>query len=191
VKNRFNNFKEGDERAFRQYFELYSRPLCAFAFGYCGSQTAAQDIAQECFVILFRNRETINDEEHLRHYLFRAARDRSVSYRLSNEKRRARESAYASAQDRWDQQQDEVEMTKTLVLSKIYELVKKMPARRRAVFELYIYKEMDVRSIARDQKVKESTVYNQLRQAYSFLVKEMPDPKLLIWLIVLLSGIEK
>jgi RNA polymerase sigma factor (sigma-70 family) len=185
VSNRFNDFKEGSEKAFRRYFDLYARALCAFVFGYCKSLMEAQDIAQECFLVLFKNREKLNDEQHLKHYLFVVARHMALDHKMAEGRRKKWEHDWAEARPGWVQQEDEAEMMTALVLSKVHELSKKMPPRQREVFELYFYKEMDVRSIASFRRLSESTVYNQLRQAYSFLVKEMPDPELLIWLAVL------
>lgn len=173
--------------AFSFYFDRYARPLCAFIINYCKTAMMAEDIVQECFLNLFTNRQKINDEEHLERYLFRVARHRVTNYQSSDESRRNREYAWVEAHDRWDEQEDEVEVIRVMVLSKIHQLSKKMPARQRTVFELYFYHEMDIHSIARSQRVKESTVYNQLRQAYSFLVRQMPDPELLVLLIVLLA----
>jgi RNA polymerase sigma factor (sigma-70 family) len=173
--------------AFRFYFDRYARPLCAFIINYCKTAMIAEDIVQECFLNLFTNRQKINDEEHLERYLFRVARHRTANHQSSDENRRHREFAWVEAHDQWDDQQDETEVVRVLVLNKIHQLSKKMPARQRAVFELYFYHEMDVRSIARSQRVKEKTVYNQLQRAYSFLVRQMPDPELLVLLIVLLA----
>ncbi|HXB08081.1 MAG TPA: sigma-70 family RNA polymerase sigma factor [Puia sp.] len=187
MDSHFNQFKKGSEKAFRYYFDLYARPLCAFAFFYCKDHMEAQDIVQECFLHLFANREKINEEEHLKNFLFKVARNRTIDRRRTKEKRMLREQAWAGDQPGWDAQHDDVEQMKALVLSRIYELYRRMPARRKEIFWLYFYQRMDVRAIARIRGLKESTVHNHLQQAYSYLIKEMPDPALLIWMIILLS----
>ncbi|GGB23599.1 RNA polymerase sigma factor [Puia dinghuensis] len=189
MDSRFKEFKRGNEKAFRHYFDLYSRAICDFAFAYCKSEMEAQDIAQECFVILFTNRQQINDEEHLKLFLFKTARYRLIDHQRSMKNRKNREFIWMEAQQAWDQQQDEFELVKALVLSEIYKLSKRMPARRREIFGLYFYEHMDVRAIARCIGLKESTVYSHLQHAYSFLIKEMPDPTLLIWVILLFFGV--
>jgi RNA polymerase sigma-70 factor (ECF subfamily) len=187
VDSRFDQFKKGSDKAFRYYFELYAQPLCAFAFFYCKDQMEAQDIAQECFLTLYTHRENIREEEHLKYFLFKVARFRMIDRRRATGKRRQRERVWAEDQAGRGQQYEEVELLKALVLSKIYDLYKRMPARRKEIFWLYFYQQMEVRAIAQVQGLKESTVYNQLQHAYSYLIKEIPDPALLLWLIILVT----
>jgi RNA polymerase sigma-70 factor (ECF subfamily) len=191
VDSHFNQFKMGGEKAFRYYFELYARPLSAYAFFYCKDHMEAQDIVQECFASLFISREKIVTEEHLRGFLFTVARHRGLDRQKMKTRSRLRERDWAEDQAASYQQGDELEQMKVIVLNKIYEFYQRMPSRRKDIFRLYFYQELDVRAIARLRGLKESTVYNHLQHAYSYLIKEIPDPGLLSLVIFFLIKREK
>lgn len=73
-------FREGDERAFRFYYEMYYNALCLFGGRLLKDDDAVVDIAQDVFVNLWRARETIESSLHLKMYVYQSMRHRCLNY---------------------------------------------------------------------------------------------------------------
>ena len=67
--------RSGDEEAFRQIFDRYSRPVLSFIFDMVGDRPLAEDLAQETFVRAFRGLSTLREETKLSTWLFGIARN--------------------------------------------------------------------------------------------------------------------
>jgi len=67
--------RTGDEEAFRQIFDRYSRPVLSFIFDMVGDRSLAEDLAQETFVRAFRGLSTLREETKLSTWLFGIARN--------------------------------------------------------------------------------------------------------------------
>ncbi len=63
--------KEVFDKCFRGYYQT----LCYFAYNYLKGQEEAEDVVQEVFVKLLDATESFDDEEHLKHYLYKAVRN--------------------------------------------------------------------------------------------------------------------
>ncbi|HEX8722346.1 MAG TPA: sigma-70 family RNA polymerase sigma factor [Pyrinomonadaceae bacterium] len=67
--------RAGDEEAFRQIFDRYSRPVLSFIFDMVGDRPLAEDLAQETFVRAFRGLSALREETKLSTWLFGIARN--------------------------------------------------------------------------------------------------------------------
>jgi RNA polymerase sigma-70 factor (ECF subfamily) len=77
----------GDRGAYASLVRRHQRSLRAFCARWCGSESAGDDVAQECFVELWQQRESYEPQGKLKQYLFRIAANRCKNQR----RRRARE----------------------------------------------------------------------------------------------------
>lgn len=71
--------KSGDQVAFDTMFRAHYVHLVAFGQGMLRDRSAAEDIAQEVMLELWRRREEIAISESLRAYLLRATRNRALN----------------------------------------------------------------------------------------------------------------
>ena len=74
------NFKRGDESAFRYYYEMYYPALCLFGIRMVKEEDDVLDIVQDVFVNLWKARETIESLVHMRMYLYQSMRHRCLNY---------------------------------------------------------------------------------------------------------------
>lgn len=77
---RLASFIEGGKEAFRYYYEMYYHSLCLFGIRVVRDEEVAMDIAQDVFVHLWKARQTIETELHLKMYLYQAMRHRCMNY---------------------------------------------------------------------------------------------------------------
>lgn len=73
-------FTRGDESAFRCYYDLYYNTLCLFGLRMLKEEKVAEDVVQDVFVNLWKARETIESELHLKMYLYQSMRHRCLNY---------------------------------------------------------------------------------------------------------------
>jgi RNA polymerase sigma-70 factor, ECF subfamily len=70
--------RAGDEAAFEAMFRTYYEPLCAFVNGYLRSLAIAEEVVQDVFYQLWKNREKWQVNDSVRAYLFGAARNQAL-----------------------------------------------------------------------------------------------------------------
>ncbi len=64
---------EGDEKAFDELYDRYSRSIYGLAFNYTGNSDDAQELTQEVFVKLWRNAGRFKGRSSVRTWIFRIA----------------------------------------------------------------------------------------------------------------------
>lgn len=79
-QTRLFSFTQGEENAFRHYYEKYYDALCLFGARVVRDNEVAMDVAQNVFVSLWRKRATIESELHLKMFLYQAMRHRCLDH---------------------------------------------------------------------------------------------------------------
>lgn len=64
--------KEGDIKAFEELFRRYYFPLCCYAAGITGQMAVAEEIVEELFYVLWKERERLQIFQSVKSYLYRA-----------------------------------------------------------------------------------------------------------------------
>ena len=123
----------------------------------------AEDVFQEVFMKLFRHKEGICNEEHLKAWLIRVTvnQGKSLAVTVWNKRRVSMESV---AEQGEEMQADEGE-------SEVYEAVKKLPPKYREVIHLFYYEELQIREIAAVLERNEATIKTQLARGRQMLEK--------------------
>lgn len=75
-----------DTDSFRFIYDLYFKPVCVFLTYYTKDVAAIEDVVQDVFVSLWKNKEYL-EIQYLKTYLYNAARYRMLNY-LRNAKNR-------------------------------------------------------------------------------------------------------
>ncbi len=76
----YRRFLQGESRALNELICTYSDALVRFAYGYVKDAAAAEDVMEESFAALFMKGRKIKDEAHLRAWLYRVTRTKSLDY---------------------------------------------------------------------------------------------------------------
>ena len=126
----------GDQTAFRQLFNFYSKKLTRFAYSIVKSQDAAREIVDEVFIKIWRNRAKITGIQNLRVYLYTAAKNTGLNYLSA----RARENIcepfdFFNVQFS-DEQSPEKRMINSELMKKINDAINDLPPRCKMVFKL-------------------------------------------------------
>lgn len=164
--------KRGDIKAFEHVFRSYYGSLCLYAVGITGRVDIAEEIVQDLFYIIWKDRATLNIFHSISAYLYRSVRNRSLQYC----KRSGRESGqYDLIIDRAENQQNspmgniEYEELKNL----IDKTLKKMPERRRNIFTMHRFEGKKYQEIADLYSISVKTVEVEMSKALHFLKEEV------------------
>jgi RNA polymerase sigma-70 factor (ECF subfamily) len=171
--------REGDLTAFDTLFCNYRNDLGAFVLGIVRSREAAEEIIHDLFLRLWEGRDLWDFEGALRPYLFRAARNRAISY-LRHERAELR------LRDRLTQEQaavppapadrppDAAAESRDLRAA-IDRAVARLPRRCQEVFRLSRYHQLSHAEVAKVMGIAPKTVEVQLRRALIALRAELAD----------------
>jgi len=80
---------EGDEDAFKYFFDTYYDDLCNFVNGYMRDEALSEDIVQSIFVFLWENKGSLPPDCSVKSYLYSASKNKSLNF-LRNQKNKLR-----------------------------------------------------------------------------------------------------
>jgi RNA polymerase sigma-70 factor (family 1) len=160
--------RSGRESAYRQLFEQYYQKLVVFAYKYLENLESARDVVQDLFVDLYDNRQSIAIQTSLKSYLYSAVNNRCLNLIkheqvVAKHRKMSRSEARVSDPD-LEEMIDAVELE-----AKVYEIVSKLPYRRR---QIYIMSRVDGkpnREIAEALNLSIRTVETQISKALKSL----------------------
>jgi RNA polymerase sigma-70 factor (ECF subfamily) len=159
--------RQGGEQAFLAIYHGHRTPVFQFAWRLTGSQSAAEDVTQECFLALMRGAAFDGERGGLRTYLFGIVRN-LVLRRLRISGREAEEAADAAAP---------VDVLGDLLAAERSELVAgamaQLPLLQREAIALFTFEELPLEEIAKITGVDTGAVKSRLYRARESLRKAL------------------
>lgn len=154
--------KQGDEKAFAIIYENYWDKLYYVAFQKLRMESAAEEIVQEVFLILWKKREelTINS---LATYLAAMVRYSVYRYLAREKARQVREINYISNQVGDESLADK--LADKFVLDKVFELSNQLPEKCRLVFQYNKIEDLSLKDVAEQLNISQKTAEAHLTKA--------------------------
>lgn len=167
--------KEGDIKAFEEIFRRYYSPLCWYAAGITGGMEAAEEIVEELFYVIWKDREHLQIFQSIKSYLYRAVRNEALQYCQHNEVReRYRE--YVLAGNATEQVADPHRQMEYEELHRIIcHTLSKLPERRRRIFEMHRMEGKKYAEIASLFSLSAKTVEAEMTKALRTLRSEIDN----------------
>ena len=163
---------EGNQRAFETIFNRYKDKLYSFTLKLTASPEATQDIIQDTFLKLWRDRKSLTTIEHFSSYLFMMTRNQSVNAL----KRFARETLILSnlklAESHTHHSPENILSLKE-VRELLHESLEKLPPRQKLIFTLSRDHGLKHNEIAERLNLSSSTVKNHIIQAIRSLKEKL------------------
>lgn len=170
--------KAGDESAFSYLVQKYRRPMVSFMYRMSHNSAAAEDLAQEVFLRVYRSRETYEASAKFTTWLYRIATNLAVNHARDTRHERPENMASLDEPDEDTGKTIDVadgsataeeQILKRERMAAIRQRVQALPERQRIAVLMHKYQQMDYRQIAEVLKLSESATKSLLFRAYETL----------------------
>ena len=176
--------KTGDESAFIYLVQKYRRQMVGFMYRMCHNPAAAEELAQEVFLRVYRSRASYEASAKFNTWLYRIATNLAVNH--------ARDTRHERPENtlRLDEPDQETGSTPDLAdgsltaeeqllhrerMAVVRRKVQGLPERQRMAVIMHKYQQMDYREIADVMKLSESATKSLLFRAYETLREQLKE----------------
>ncbi len=167
--------KEGDIKAFEEVFRRYYTPLCWYAAGITGEMEVAEEIVEELFYILWKDRNHLQILQSIKSYLYRAVRNEALQWCEHNEVR-ARYREYVLSGNAEEEMFDpHRELEYEELQGVIRHALSKLPERRLRIFEMHRMEGKKYAEIALSFSLSVKTVEAEMTKALRTLRDEIDN----------------
>jgi len=176
--------KAGDDSAFEYLVQKYRRPMMNFMYRMAHSTAAAEDLAQEVFLRVYRSRENYEASAKFTTWLYRIATNLAVNHARDTRHERPENTVSLDEPDEesgrtLDLPDRTPSAEETMVqrerLAAIRQRVHALPERQRIAVVMHKYQQMDYRQIADVLKLSESATKSLLFRAYETLREQLKE----------------
>jgi len=160
----------GSVEAFEALFKRYYAPLCRYAFRFTESYGTSEELVQELFYVLWRDRRNLAGVYALKSYLYEAVRNRALHYleHLHVRKRYREAMKNRITETPVSYSPLEEEEAKELEI-KIHEILLALPLRRRKIFCMHRFEGKKYREIAGALQLSPKTIEVEIHKAVTAL----------------------
>ena len=172
------NLKKGDVLSFDNIFKKYNKKVYYFALSYLKNREEAQDVVQEVFMNLWRNRDQINENYVFSKYLFKMAYNATckIFRKLSSNKKQLEEVVRNTV---LEDNSTNLSIEYNSLLETANRLIEKMPACQKNIYFLNINEKLSTEQIAQKLNISKKTVENYLSKVKTSLKKSFSDRRIL------------
>lgn len=156
--------REGDEAAFEQLYQTYSRRIFINAVKLVKNEDEAQDILQEAFIRVWNNREHIDPAKSFQSYLFTVAQNLIRDFfRKAAHNRKLEAELIERGTELYDHIESRIQDKESAIL--LQQAIAKLPLQRQRIFTLCKIEGKSYDEVAAIMGISVSTVGNQLVKA--------------------------
>lgn len=176
--------KAGDDSAFEYLVQKYRRPMVGFMYRMVHNPAAAEDLAQEVFLRVYRSREGYEPSAKFTTWLYRIATNLAVNH--ARDTRHERPENQVSI----DEPDEDTGLTVDIAdgtltaeesilrrerMAAIRQKVHALPERQKMAVIMHKYQQMDYKQIAEVLKLSESATKSLLFRAYETLRVQLKE----------------
>jgi RNA polymerase sigma-70 factor (ECF subfamily) len=153
---------EGDENAFKYFFDTYYDNLCNFVNSYLRDEILSEDVVQSIFIYLWEKKDSLSSDCSIKSYLYTASKNKSLNQiRNIKNKNRIVEELLTQSELISDEKTDqflEFEELETIISNAINGL----PAQCKAIYQLSRDEGLTNKEISKKLGITVKTVENQM-----------------------------
>src|SRR5277367_2041835 len=176
--------KTGDQPAFDYLVQKYRRPIVSFMYRMARNASAAEDLAQEVFLRVYRSRESYEASAKFTTWLYRIATNLAVNHARDTRHERPENTVSLDEPDEdsgrtLDLPDRTPSAEETIVrrerMLAIRSKVEALPEQQRLAVIMHKYQQMDYKQIAEVLKKTESATKSLLFRAYETLREQLKE----------------
>jgi RNA polymerase sigma-70 factor (ECF subfamily) len=176
--------KAGDQSAFDYLVQKYRRPMVSFMYRMARNAAAAEDLAQEVFLRVYRSRTSYEASAKFTTWLYRIATNLAVNH--ARDTRHERPELQVSLDEPNEESGTTLELPDTGLTAEqvmvrrermqaIRSKVEALPEQQRLAVIMHKYQQMDYKEIAQVLKKSESATKSLLFRAYETLRDQLKE----------------
>ncbi len=176
--------KAGDQSAFAYLVQKYRRPMVSFMFRMARNAAAAEDLAQEVFLRVYRSRENYEASAKFTTWLYRIATNLAVNH--VRDTRHERPEVQVSLDEPDEESGTTLELLDGTLnaeqqivrrerMQAIRMKVEALPEQQKLAVIMHKYQQMDYKQIAEVLKKSESATKSLLFRAYETLREQLKE----------------
>jgi RNA polymerase sigma-70 factor (ECF subfamily) len=176
--------KAGDDSAFEYLVQKYRRQMISFMYRMSHNSAAAEDLAQEVFLRVYRSRTNYEPSAKFTTWLYRIATNLAVNHARDTRHERPENTVNLDQPDSETGQTPDVPDSSITVeeailrrerLAAIRQKVQALPERQKIAVLMHKYQQMDYKQIAEVLKLSESATKSLLFRAYETLRVQLKE----------------
>jgi RNA polymerase sigma-70 factor (ECF subfamily) len=161
--------KNADEQKFIEFlFKSFYSPLCKAVYKIVRDTDACEDIVQEVFYKVWRNRDALDLSKSVKSYLYRSAINTALNY-LEKQKRNVELDENEVIGTKLSANTTEDILNSSELEQKINSAINELPSRCKTVFMMSRFEEMSYQEIADTLEVTVKAVEKQMSKALQIL----------------------
>lgn len=181
----------GNEIAFKTIYDAYFKKLSAYLYKLCKSNDATEEMVNDVFLKIWKNKSSLSHIESFEAYLFTMARNKAIDYlrKLAKDTNLITE---LTAQIQESHNEIEEKFDATALQKLIEQSLTQLSDQKRKIFKMSKEEGYSYDEIAAEMQLSKSTIKNHLSETLKHLKKQV-DPEsgrsflLLVMLINLLD----
>ena len=171
-QQQLRKIQKGDIASFEALFHHYYSSLCGYSESLVGMKEVAEEVVQDVFFNIWKNRETLRIRQSIQSYLYRAAYNNSMMYL-----RKMRREHFMEDLSRSEPILDAPDPSQVIQLAEVSNLIsqtlERLPEKTREIFRLSRQEGLKYREIAIKLSISEKTVEANMGKALKALRNSM------------------
>ncbi len=166
--------KGGDIHAFEMFFRKYYADLCRWANRYLHDKYSSEEIVQDLFYHLWRDRSALNIRVSVKSYLYKAVSN-NCKMHLKKHIRRSEIESEMEKQSAGTQDQPSVALETEEITEVVNRTLAALPERPARIFRMSRYEGMKYREIAEKLNISVKTVEANMGKALEMFRKNLQE----------------
>ena len=183
-KDRNLSLHQDGQEHFERLFRAYYDPLCHYSYAILGDFSEAEDVVQDLFTYLWKNKEEVKFEREAKAYLYSSVRYRALN--VLKHKVVMRRNNPLLLQFIQNIQQEGYSEEEELKIEKINEVLNTLPPQCKTVFTMSCLDGKKYKEIAQELGISVNTVKFHITKAYREIrekVGSIDNPMLLLLVV--------
>lgn len=170
-----SGLKAGQKQSFRFIYDLYHGSVYLYCNRILFSGSLAEEATADVFIRLWEKKHIIDETRSIRPLVFKIARDIAYNYLKKIARDQNLKSAYIEDYFAAYPPTAEGRIISRENIEIINEIIDQLPPKRKEIFMMRYYEEMDYDTIAAHLNISRNTVKVQLVRAKKFLKQQLPE----------------
>lgn len=163
---------KGEKKAFEAMYKSYFPQLCQFALRYASSRKVSEDIVQNVFYSIWKNRKRLEPRGTLRAYLYTSVRNQALKQLEKNKVRNGMSlDRFPDLKDQNDNPGENLEYKE--FNAAVIGAIKTLPEKRRHIFLMHREDKMTYLEIADVLNISVKTVETQMSRSLKYLTEKL------------------